>query len=232
MNIFFIDKSLKTAAHMMTDKHIIKMCTESAQMLSTAHRILDGKQTTGIIGGKKKTVFLMPDEFIADDAIQNKVLHSVTHANHPSNSWTRLNTATYMHHVEILIEMLCEYTTRYKRIHAVESELLPILIEPPKNLKSGNFIEPPQTIGDQYLHSDLVEGYRRFYAATKWGFAKWKHDIIPEWFIPYMEKYWHLNPNQHEIFDKIAKKSKLPLDERIYSVALSLKGKTNANIYP
>ena len=42
MNIFYVDRNPVTAAQMMCDKHIIKMILESAQMLCTAKRVLDG----------------------------------------------------------------------------------------------------------------------------------------------------------------------------------------------
>jgi hypothetical protein len=43
MNIFVLDKNPIKAAQQHCDKHVVKMILESAQMLSTAHRILDGK---------------------------------------------------------------------------------------------------------------------------------------------------------------------------------------------
>ena len=42
MNIFVLDKNPTIAAQMLCDKHVPKMIVESAQMLSTAHRLLDG----------------------------------------------------------------------------------------------------------------------------------------------------------------------------------------------
>ena len=45
MNIFVIDKDPVVAAQEHCDKHVVKMIVESAQMLSTAHRILDGKES-------------------------------------------------------------------------------------------------------------------------------------------------------------------------------------------
>ena len=42
MNIFVLDRNPKTAAQLQCDKHVVKMIVESAQMLSTAHRMLDG----------------------------------------------------------------------------------------------------------------------------------------------------------------------------------------------
>ena len=42
MNIFYLDRDTKVAAEMHCDKHVVKMILESAQMMSTAHRVLDG----------------------------------------------------------------------------------------------------------------------------------------------------------------------------------------------
>ena len=42
MNIFVLDTDPVTAAQLQCDKHVVKMIVESAQMLSTAHRMLDG----------------------------------------------------------------------------------------------------------------------------------------------------------------------------------------------
>ena len=42
MNIFYLDKRPDNAAEMHCDKHCVKMVLEYAQMLSTAHRELDG----------------------------------------------------------------------------------------------------------------------------------------------------------------------------------------------
>ena len=44
MNIFYLDRDPVIAAQMMCDKHVVKMILESAQMLSTAHRVLDGDE--------------------------------------------------------------------------------------------------------------------------------------------------------------------------------------------
>ena len=46
MNIFVLDDNPITAAKQHCDKHVVKMIIESAQMLSTAHRMLDGKETS------------------------------------------------------------------------------------------------------------------------------------------------------------------------------------------
>jgi hypothetical protein len=44
MNIFYLDRHPKTCAEMHLDKHVVKMIIEYAQLMSTAHRVLDGEE--------------------------------------------------------------------------------------------------------------------------------------------------------------------------------------------
>ena len=46
MNLFILDNDPIKAAQLQCDKHVVKMILESAQMLSTVHRMLDGKLYT------------------------------------------------------------------------------------------------------------------------------------------------------------------------------------------
>ena len=48
MNIFILDKNPKLAAAMHCDKHVPKMILETAQMLSTAHRVYDTPQAENL----------------------------------------------------------------------------------------------------------------------------------------------------------------------------------------
>ena len=43
MNIFILDNDPVIAAQMQCDKHVVIMIVESGQMLSTVHRMRDGK---------------------------------------------------------------------------------------------------------------------------------------------------------------------------------------------
>ena len=47
MNIFYLSKNWKRAAGMHCDKHCVKMLVEYAQLLSTAHRVVDGTEYYG-----------------------------------------------------------------------------------------------------------------------------------------------------------------------------------------
>ena len=46
MNIFALDKSPEVSAQMSCDKHVVKMILESAQLLCTVHRVVDGTEYT------------------------------------------------------------------------------------------------------------------------------------------------------------------------------------------
>ena len=42
MNIFYLDEDVQKCAEYHVDRHVVKMILEYAQLLSTAHRVLDG----------------------------------------------------------------------------------------------------------------------------------------------------------------------------------------------
>ena len=44
MNVFFLDNCPIKSAKAQCDKHVVKMILETAQLLSTAHRVLDGDE--------------------------------------------------------------------------------------------------------------------------------------------------------------------------------------------
>lgn len=50
MNIFYFDEDPWRAAEMQPDKMLVKMPLETAQMLCTAHRILDGDKYADEVG--------------------------------------------------------------------------------------------------------------------------------------------------------------------------------------
>jgi len=59
MNIFYLDHDVRKCAEMHNDKHTVKMILEYAQLLSTAHRVLDGTISVGkSASGRKKTSYV------------------------------------------------------------------------------------------------------------------------------------------------------------------------------
>jgi len=63
MNIFYLDHNPKTCAEQHCDKHVVKMIIEYAQLMSTAHRILDGKEYYDLTANNRKIKrWLLPDK--------------------------------------------------------------------------------------------------------------------------------------------------------------------------
>ena len=117
MNVFFLDKNTWECAKMHCDKHIVKMIIEYAQLMSTAHRVLDGTQYTEIQNGRKiKRWRHGRDNY-------EQLLYKASHISHPSAIWTRDNASNYNWLYKLWVGLCCEYTHRYGKIHLTENKL-------------------------------------------------------------------------------------------------------------
>ena len=159
MNIFYLDSSAVQSAKMHCDKHCVKMILETAQLLSTAHRVRDG------------------DEY-ADDA----GLYKSTHKNHPSAVWVRQSWANYEWTYNLLVALCNEYTQRYNKTHKT-ANLIDALGHHPESIPHGYFTEPPQCMPDEYKDQCTVTAYRQYYLGEKMYMAKWNHCGTPEWVV-------------------------------------------------
>lgn len=227
MNIFFLHETPELSAKYLVDKHIVKMPLESAQMLSTAHRLLDGHLTKVAVEKNGKTKikkqWLMPGE----TANNPSPLYKVAHAKHPSTVWTMESAENYQWHFELFCHMLKEYTRRYGKVHR-SSQLLSLLVNPPQNIPKKGMTAPIPAMPDTYkVPGDPIESYRRYYAGEKWRFAKWKKpegSEIPEWFTGYMQLVWRdarFKERQDTLF-KIAHKKTCPTHVDVLNKALEL----------
>ena len=70
MNIFVLDSDPAIAAQMLCDKHVVKMILESAQLLSTTHRFLDGNEYIDYVGSWGPAIHGHASSFIVE-AIQS-----------------------------------------------------------------------------------------------------------------------------------------------------------------
>jgi hypothetical protein len=176
MNIFYLDKDIKKCAEMHVDKHVVKMILEYAQLLSTAHRVLDGTISVGLSStGRKKTSYILED-------YRDSILYSATHINHPSAIWVRQSEANYRTLFNLFCELLEEYTYRYEKTHAC-TRLMVALSQSPKNIKLGDFTQPTPAMPDEYkVKNDSIKSYRNYYIHDKNRFAKWKNRSVPDWF--------------------------------------------------
>ena len=176
MNIFYLHKEPDIAAQMHVDKHCVKMILETCQLLSTAHRILDGEQVMGKTKlGRNVKRWVFHDE--RDDKI-----YQATHVNHPSAVWCRHSNSNYMWLHQLLVELCREYTYRYGKVHKCEeSGLVSALRFIPVNIPVGPFTEPTPAMPDQYkIPGNSVQSYRNYYNGEKQRMFSWKQRPVPE----------------------------------------------------
>ena len=180
MNIFYLDHDVRKCAEMHNDKHVVKMILEYAQLLSTAHRILDGNVSFGVSqSGRKKVVYVLADN-------RDSILYSATHINHPSAVWVRQSAQNYMWLAELLEECCKEYTHRYEKVHKVERDGLMQALKNqfPTNIPDGPFTEPtPAMPDDCKVIGNSITSYRNYYIQNKTHLANWKKRDVPEWYI-------------------------------------------------
>jgi len=170
MNIFYIDENPVQAAQWMVDKHVVKMILESAQLLSTAHRILDGTKTKV----NNKTVYTLYDE-------REPIMYKATHINHPSAIWTRTAVENYNWLVDHFFALCNEYTHRYNKKHKCFS-MGYILQSPPKNLCDFDMTEMPKCMPDEYKDpNSVINSYRNYYRLGKKDLHRWTNRNPPEW---------------------------------------------------
>ena len=163
---------------MHNDKHTVKMILEYCQLLSTAHRYLDGVEVIGKTKtGRNAKRWELNDE-------RNDILYSATHINHPSAVWCRKTSANYEWLHKLLVELCKEYTFRYGKVHKCEREgLVAQLARLPDTITSAPFTQPTPAMPDEVkIAGDSVASYRNYYINNKTHLANWKNRKVPYWY--------------------------------------------------
>ena len=187
MNIFALSENVEEIARYQMDKHCVKMPLESAMMLSTAHRYLDGTETIvkkyveGSLPARWRNIkkWILPDE-------REIILYGVTHINHPCSKWTYETSENYKWHYNLLLAMLKEYTYRYGKKHACE-KLLPYLKNLPNNIKIDKRTQFATAMPDDVkVAGDSIQSYKNYYIQNKQHLASWSGKInsreVPTWY--------------------------------------------------
>lgn len=191
MNIFALSNDPVQAAAWHNDRHLVKMITETAQMLSTAHRCLDGTLTPN----GKKWILLLPFEKLAVDfekstpvklayTIKNQKCMLATHINHPSAVWIRKTSANYEWALALWEALIHEWRRRYKhsKVHASQ-RFQGTFCMLPRNIPQGELTPFALAMPDEYkISDDPVICYRQYYKLGKAHLAKWKNSDVPPWF--------------------------------------------------
>lgn len=176
MNIFYLSNDPRGCAEMHNDKHVVKMILEYAQLLSTAHRVLDGTELIGYSKtGRRQKRYVLSDS-------RDSVLYSATHINHPSAVWVRQSDKNYDWLYVMWRELMSEYTYRYGKVHACE-RLEKQLSRLPYNIPKGEFTEPTPAMPDDYkIDGDAIQSYHNYYINDKHKMSRWTDRPMPLWF--------------------------------------------------
>ena len=180
MNIFYTNLNPKLCAKEHTNRHVCKMLIEYCQLLSTAHRVLDGDEYTDSSSGRRIKRWKL------DDTKLDSLLYKATHLNHPSAIWARESGSNYMWLVELLSELCEEYTYRYGKVHKCEQiGLVDMLFtNVPKNIKQKDFTEPTPAMPDHYIvKGDSIASYKNYVRDGKIHLHNWKNREIPSWVL-------------------------------------------------
>lgn len=160
MNIFALDTDPRIAAQMHADKHVVKMITETAQILSTAAHVLD----------------------IAEPY----QLYKPTHAHHPCVLWAAKSSGNYGWLVALLGALLKEYDHRYgkpgKFVHA--RALLPVFETLASFVPAGERTPFALAMPEDCQGIDPVNSYRRYYMEHKAHLHSWTNRSTPFWARP------------------------------------------------
>ena len=175
MNLFYIEPEARACAQSHCDAHVIKMIVEYAQLLSTAHRVLDGTEGVELVNGRRLKRWTLAEG--------NGDYYLASHVNHPAAVWCRASDANYRFLYDLFLELCAEYTHRYGKVHATETKCRASLGRLPGSIPQGAFTAPPQTMPDEYKDDDAVTAYQNLYVGGKARFAKWSNRKPPKWFI-------------------------------------------------
>lgn len=177
MNIFYLHPEPKVCAEYHNDKHVVKMILEYAQLLSTAHRVIDGELWIDkTANGRSIKRWRMPTVTLENN------LYKATHMNHPSAIWARQSNNNYNWLYCLWRELMKEYTHRYGKAHACE-KLIPYLALTPVNIPVGYKTQPTPAMPDEFkVAGSSLQSYRNYYRGAKARMATWKNREAPDWY--------------------------------------------------
>jgi hypothetical protein len=172
MNIFLLSYLVNEAAKAHYNRHVVKMISETFQLISTAYAELDAN---------------LASELGTD------CLWKPTHKNHPCAIWARAHPNNLQWLIALGFALCEEYTLRFSdakepcKKHAVEERLrklsgrVPNFASELPPLNEFGVTEPPQCMPDKYkVAGNAVEAYRAYYAGEeKMPLRWWRPAALP-----------------------------------------------------
>jgi len=190
MNIFALSKDPVESAQEMLDKHVVKMPTETCQML----------HTNGLFNayveryGKEPSLRQLKDyhEEVESTLMKPAML------NHPSTIWARQSIHNTMWLFEHGIALCKEFEFRYGKEHGSYSRMLQTPMEydadstlaTPVSIAMFDVYRIPNSYG-KHCWEYVIDSYRHYYLEGKWKFAEWRKNRMPKWWPKdhYVNKY-------------------------------------------
>ena len=185
MNIFALSRRPHDAAIQMIDKHVIKMPTESCQMLHTNALFFEYIEHYGEEPSLRQLKAFHKD--IGSHLMKPAML------NHPSTIWARENIHNYRWLFEHAKALCSEYTVRYGKTHGTESRILDIAyavhedskwtLATPVTIAMDDKYRLPMAVKETFTNkwSFVIITYRNYYLEGKWKFANWTNRDRPLW---------------------------------------------------
>ena len=178
MNIFYLHDDPQICAEMHNDKHCVKMIIEYAQLMSTAHRLLDGTPYLDkTANGRSIKRWRLEEPF-------ETTMMKASHINHPSAVWTRASKQNYLWLNRMWYHLCKEYTYRYGKQHKCNDMAYGFfgLTFSPKNIPFTSFTPVHEAMAPEYIVSnDSVQNYRNYYKQGKKHLHKWTKREMPDW---------------------------------------------------
>ena len=183
MNIFYLDKDPVAAAQMSCDKHVVKMILESAQMLCSAKRVLDGIEYTDFTKNGRKI-----RRWRLENSNLEQTIYKAGWLGHPSTQWVMASAYNYIWLYKHMMALNEEYKLRYNHTkdHLCIQKLGDVLSTPPTNapINVMGTDATPAMPDECKVPGDVVASSRKYNKLEKKRFAKWeKHGaVMPDWF--------------------------------------------------
>lgn len=187
MNIFALSRNPVDAAQQMLDKHIVKMPTETCQML---HTNLLYMQYVKEHGEEPQLKDLKAFHLATESNLMKPAM-----LNHPSTIWARQSYANWNWLYEHGLALCDEYTYRYEKTHGTLQRILdcvPYFDVLPKHSFEKKGLQPVSiAMDDKYRIPNqmeipnwehVIESYRHYYLEDKWRIAEWRKNCRPDWF--------------------------------------------------
>lgn len=164
MNLFILHHIQTISCQQHVDRHVVKMILESAQILCTAHWVIDGEIGDG--------------------------WYRPTHERHPVVRWCCENSANYDYVYRQFMMLSVEYEWRYGREHLSWTKLGAAIKQRPWGIdRSEQCHDFVLAMPDKYKDEgsrvrsieEAVVAYRRYYLGEKRPLFTWTRRAVPVW---------------------------------------------------